>query len=234
MSNVISTAKAIELLDGKLRSMHPSSLEELLESYVGDFTVAGSDKHQEQDGAQENAQGEPVLNVQEISEEAVEQLKSLYQAVETMHHQQYVDIKNVKTMSSPMLWTLNKSLSEIASLIHRNSMGKGFYDGTTNIGEKLALIHSEVSEALEADREGRYNGAFVDGPTAESLINETDSSKLKAGYEEFFKGTFEDELADVIIRVLDLCAYKGISIGNYILLKHRYNTTREKFHGKKY
>ena len=38
----------------------------------------------------------------------------------------------------------------------------------------------------------------------------------------YLKNTFEDELADVIIRVLDLCAFKGIDIESHIKAKMRY------------
>lgn len=60
----------------------------------------------------------------------------------------------------------------------------------------------------------------------------------EAVFKDFFttyvKDTFEDELADVIIRVLDLCAFKGIDIESHIKAKMRYNTSRQFMHGKSY
>lgn len=47
-------------------------------------------------------------------------------------------------------------INELAKEIHTNNVLKGFYEKEVNIGERLALIHSEVSEALEADRKGRH------------------------------------------------------------------------------
>ena len=47
-------------------------------------------------------------------------------------------------------------MNELSKQIHENNKAKGFYDGEKNIGEMLALIHSEVSEALEADRKDNY------------------------------------------------------------------------------
>jgi len=48
------------------------------------------------------------------------------------------------------------------------------------------------------------------------------------------KNTFEDELADVVIRVLDLCAFKKIDIESHIKAKMRYNSSRPHKHGKSY
>jgi hypothetical protein len=43
----------------------------------------------------------------------------------------------------------------------------------------------------------------------------------------------EEELSDIIIRVLDWCAYKGIDIDKAITYKIHYNKTREYKHGGK-
>ena len=60
-------------------------------------------------------------------------------------------------------------------------------------------------------------------------------------YEEFsedfddaIKDTFEDEIADSVIRLLDMCGGLGIDIDTHIRLKLEYNKTRERLHGKSY
>ena len=53
-------------------------------------------------------------------------------------------------------------------------------------------------------------------------------------FKEYVKDTFEDELADVMIRVMDLAAFKGINLEQHILAKMRFNAMREHKHGKKY
>ena len=53
-------------------------------------------------------------------------------------------------------------INELAKEIHLNARSKGFFDAEKNIGEMLCLIHSEVSEALEADRKNHYTNLKED------------------------------------------------------------------------
>lgn len=70
-------------------------------------------------------------------------------------------------------------LDALSALLHESARQKGFWDGDyTNdkVGNKLALLHSEVTEILEAIRKGKGSEKIV------------------------------EEMADVIIRLLDLYA----------------------------
>ena len=133
-------------------------------------------------------------------------------------------------------------INELCKEIHENAKSKGFFDSEKNIGEMLCLIHSEVSEALEADRKSHYyqnidesKKWYIKG-LADANYGKTftDENDFKDQFEFSVKNTFEDELADVIIRVLDLCAFKGIDIESHIKAKMRYNAMRPHKHGKKY
>ncbi len=141
-------------------------------------------------------------------------------------------------------------INKLAKSVHENAVKKGFYEGEKNTGEILCLIHSEVSEALEADRVNnnvldRFDillspfeyfknfNEFLNSLTDDS-VDYTDDEKFKRAFSTIVKDTFEDELADVVIRVMDLAAYKGIDLEAHIKAKIRYNSLREHKHGKKY
>jgi len=129
-------------------------------------------------------------------------------------------------------------INKLAEEIHNNAKRKGFYEDEKNIGEMLCLVHSEVSEALEADRKNRFSS--VDEITLKGLADKdfgasyNNDDDFKNQFEISVKDTFEDELADVVIRVFDLCAFKGIDIESHIKAKMRFNSMREHKHGKKY
>lgn len=120
-------------------------------------------------------------------------------------------------------------LNELAKEIHKRNIEKGFFEGKNNIGEMLCLIHSEVSEALEADRKAKYCNQ-----EPKLVLGWVSDEDFHAKYREKVKGSFEEEMGDIFIRVLDMCAYKNIDLENHVKCKMRYNSLREYKHGKKY
>jgi len=121
------------------------------------------------------------------------------------------------------------TINETAKAAHENAKSKGFFDGEKNIGEMLCLIHSEVSEALECDRKGQYCKHDV-----QEITRYEDDGQFKIDYAAFAKESFEAELADIMIRVMDMAAFKGIDLEAHIAAKMRYNSLRPHMHGKKY
>lgn len=127
-------------------------------------------------------------------------------------------------------------LNEVRDAIHANSIAKGFWEEpNTNITEKIMLVVTELSEAVEAMRK----------LSKEELISEIqgNSATIEAfdlyGYdhydfEKFVKDSIGDEFADSIIRILDLCGRLGIDIEGHIKYKMEYNSTRPYLHGKQF
>lgn len=116
----------------------------------------------------------------------------------------------------------------LAKDIHENALRKGFWENP-NVAEKLMLIVSELSEALEADRHGkRFDGQIS---AVNGWVGDEDFLKH---FTEKVKDTFEDELADAFIRILDLSTYLEFDLLAHVKAKHRFNKTRPYKHGKKY
>ena len=127
-------------------------------------------------------------------------------------------------------------LKEVSKQIHENARNKGFWDEDRNLGEMLILIVGEVSEAMEADRKDHYANrkgfeADMEGWSEEFGDYER---KFKAAFDLSIKDSFEDELADTMIRIMDLAYSKDIDLEWHIKMKMRYNEAREHMHGKKY
>jgi NTP pyrophosphatase (non-canonical NTP hydrolase) len=124
-----------------------------------------------------------------------------------------------------------QGLREVAALCHGLACEKGWWPSGTGAAAipvnevlaKLALIHSEVSEALEVARDPSADLTHV---WEEGRVTRPDSPLPKP------EG-FGVELADVVIRVFDLAGALGIDLAKCIERKHAYNASRPQRHGGK-
>ena len=98
-------------------------------------------------------------------------------------------------------------LNELASRVHLANE-RWWYDLETgdrltrNVGEMIALMHSELSEALEGHRKS-----------------------LESDHLPGFS-MLEEEMADLLIRMLDFCGALGLELGEAFVEKMAFNATR--------
>lgn len=115
------------------------------------------------------------------------------------------------------------ALNELSKSAYDNAKAKGFHDKDGDLvadyARWTANLHGEVSELWEA---ARKNALFDSCDKHQSMM-------------ELFQDSLtceEEELADIIIRVLDTAGARGVNIGRAVLLKMAYNATRPHMHGK--
>lgn len=94
------------------------------------------------------------------------------------------------------------NIRECAEKAHRIAVDHGWWETHRSIPELLCLVHSEVSEGLEAHRNGDEQG-------------------------------FAEELADIVIRVMDMAEAQGIDLEREVENKMARNIHRPYRHGNK-
>ncbi|WP_024469274.1 hypothetical protein [Treponema pedis] len=113
------------------------------------------------------------------------------------------------------------TINELVLDSYKNAKEKGFYERpeNQNVGCLLMQIVSELSEAMEAHRQGKIT-------TMPHCFVELETYNIK--------DNFEVEIADAFIRLASLCGYLNIDIEEFIKVKMQINKLREPLHGKKY
>lgn len=126
------------------------------------------------------------------------------------------------------------TFEELQAAVHANARAKGFYDDEDIIARslspdryiairrrlilaRLAMIGSEVGEAVDAVRASDDNPVDFMVRSVDGVLEGT---------------THGNELADIVIRTMDLAAYMGIDLWAEIRAKHAYNLSRPPGHGK--
>ena len=118
---------------------------------------------------------------------------------------------------------MSNTIRDLQNRVHELARAKGWWprdlvaldaDFTDRVLVKLALVHSEVSEAVEEARAGRIDWCIpANDGKPEGMVT---------------------ELADAVIRIMDLCEALGLDLQSAIATKHTFNATRPHRHGGKH
>lgn len=106
----------------------------------------------------------------------------------------------------------NKILNDLKNQAYITACDHGFHDKEHSDSHFLMLVITELAEAVEADRKGKY--ADINGfKFASSVMNKGRRvhSDIEV-YNDYIKGTVEEELADAVIRLLDLAGLRDIEL----------------------
>lgn len=103
-----------------------------------------------------------------------------------------------------------ENFNAIAERVYETAKNKGWWDNERSEGELVALMHSELSEALEGMRHGNPPDDKVPEYNA-----------------------VEAELADTIIRIMDMARHHGYRVAEALIAKMKFNDGRPYMHGGK-
>jgi hypothetical protein len=116
-------------------------------------------------------------------------------------------------------------INDLAERAHKNATNKGFWKDVNldlAVPKHLMLAVSELSEAMEVHRNLKQEDYTI--PTTQLLWVDDDGKP----------GGFGIELADTIIRILDLAEAHGINIQQCIFDKMSFNESRPYMHNLRY
>jgi hypothetical protein len=102
----------------------------------------------------------------------------------------------------PMSYAEIDCINTLVQKCHNYNVSKGWWNQKTDVCRPIALIHGELSESVEALRKN------LQDPHLQGRKN------------------FDVEMADVVLRILDLCGAKKVLLGTVMSEKSIYNMTR--------
>lgn len=105
-------------------------------------------------------------------------------------------------------------INDMVKDAHETAVQHGWWDKPPEFGTLIALCHSELSEALEEYRKGKE--------PAETYYREDGKPE-----------GIPSELADTVIRIMDMCGYYGIDLEAMMVEKAEFNKSRSYRHGGK-
>ena len=130
-----------------------------------------------------------------------------------------------------------KNLNELSRAAHENAVKHGWWESNPSNEHCLMLVVTEIAEMVEADRKG--NSAIINhirkqGNLAAAkkirLIDHVDNAPdFNTAFVEMVKNTIEDEMADVVIRLLDRAGHLGMDFDKMSEMRYHWAFDRFSF-----
>lgn len=114
-------------------------------------------------------------------------------------------------------------LNLLAAEVHQNAVEHGWWDKPLTFGDIVSLCHSELSEALEAYRDGEE---LVHGCCGHCTFEASCDHPAPAGETGCKPEGVAVEMIDCILRILDWCAMEGVDVDELLHMKLAYNKGR--------
>lgn len=103
-----------------------------------------------------------------------------------------------------------KQINEWVKKAYDNAVKHGWHEEKKPKAHWLMMICTEVAEAVQADRKGRYMDDLDKEGLKTVLADDHNGSKFDKYYSDTIEGKVESELADICIRVFDLMGVYNI------------------------
>lgn len=113
------------------------------------------------------------------------------------------------------------NITQLAKEIFEVNKAKGYHNENRSNEHFLMLVITELSEAVEADRkgeDGRANMLGFETCMKNAYNGIVRDDWFRTAYRADIKGSVEEELADSVIRLLDLVGLRGYKDLNDLLL----------------
>lgn len=116
-------------------------------------------------------------------------------------------------------------LNKLRDKAYKTACEHGFHDQELSNEHFLCLVISELMEAVEADRKGkranvdRYNKKIANSRICQGIDPDIPKERgYEVAYNETIKGSIEEELADAVIRLLDLAGLRNLNLNRFALV----------------
>lgn len=111
--------------------------------------------------------------------------------------------------------SLITNFNDLIPVAHAAAKAKGFWpdDNKPSWERCVMLVVSEMGEAIEADRKGARADLYEYNKEVFERLQDGDADPVTWAYGIYIKGSVEEELADIVIRLADMAGGLGLEMG---------------------